>query len=53
MKDNTKKKAPRVPIPSRKKPMSFFREDDVMRDKSGRRGRKSAMAPMTGKKLSK
>lgn len=31
MKDNTKKKAPHVAIPSKKKPFQFFRESDKMR----------------------
>lgn len=31
MKDNTKKKTPRVAIPSKKKPFQFFRESDKMR----------------------
>ena len=47
MKDMTKKKAPRVSIPPKKKPFSFFRESDKIPK------RRNPMAPMTGKKLSK
>jgi hypothetical protein len=43
MKDNTKKKAPSIPIPTKKKPFSFFRETDKIKDKS----------PMSRKRLSK
>jgi hypothetical protein len=47
MKDNTKKKAPRQTIPSKKKPLSPFRESDKMI------GNKSPMSPLKGKRLSK
>ena len=46
-KQGTPKKAPKIPIPSKKKPNAFFREKlPVSKGKS-------AMAPLTGKKLSK
>jgi hypothetical protein len=47
MKPSKPRKAPKVPIPSKKKPNAFFREK--LPPSKG----KSPMAPMTGKKLSK
>lgn len=47
MKDNTKKKTPRVAIPSKKKPFQFFKEVDKMR------GNQNLISPLTRKKLSK
>lgn len=35
MKDLTKKKAPSVAIPSKKKPFQFFRESDKMKKRGG------------------
>ena len=46
-KQGSPKKAPKIPIPSKKKPNAFFREKP--RVTKG----KSPMAPLTGKKLSK
>jgi hypothetical protein len=43
MKDVTKKRAPSIPIADKKKPFSFFRETDKIKDKS----------PMSRKRLSK
>lgn len=40
MKDNTKKKAPHVAIPSKKKPFQFFRESDKMRKRGGASSRR-------------
>jgi len=46
MKDNTKKKAPRPAIPSRKKP-------NVMKEYDTTTQKKNPMGPMTKKRLSK
>jgi len=46
MKDNTKKKAPRPAIPSRKKP-------NVMKESDSKINRTSPMLPMKQKRLSK
>ena len=47
MKSGTPKKAPKIAIPSKKRPNSFFKENQ-----HATKG-KSPMAPLTGKKLSK
>lgn len=46
-KDNTKKKAPKVSIPPKKKPFAYEKESDTKSQ------RKSPQAPMVKKKLSK
>lgn len=47
------RKAPRVPIPSKKKPFSQFKVSGKGNDPTGMSNKKNPMAPMTGKRLSK
>ena len=47
------KKAPKVPLPSRKKPFSQMKISGKGNDPTGMNNKKNPMAPATGKKLSK
>jgi len=47
MRDNTKKKAPKVPIPPRDKPFAYEKESDKTSKK------KNPMAPLAKKRLTK